>query len=635
MVIYNINNFNIPSTIFSPDSIKSKFKIVTNSDAVTLKNDLNQQIALNSGSYKAIIQVDGTIYASELREINGSSLYFTYAKQLDVPLNFVIHDNTFSQSSILGDLFALNIEESNDNYVELEVSFSDNKFTISFTSPEQFTVEVDSSGNLTIDGESQSDGFTFTKGSVTIRNISTCANVYNLLAKDRTVSVLDDEPMDDYYYEYDVENKILVKKQIVFDGVQIDKYGSVLNIVKGTSVGVNMESIYDFDREEYLDTNEKNMFHTGDGKISQFILSRLISSIVNEENGIGMYDYGFFKASDILFVSYAYIGSSYAYLTYSKAKAHTDSCVYSDDTSIETGVKFYIKKGKSITIKTNNLDNVVLKHDDADFATQLHAAVRKGVGVFSNPLFNVKKYKDDTTQITVTYNYTNSSNYYEMDIYDDVTRYKIQDNRKVNGNQSTETKYYYRYRTYPEVEMTNTKSKVNMFKKKNYDYVADSAEATVLYSKIDVNSYSIIEKNSVLNVNPNNFQITLPKEKVSVDTFGRIGLMEDGELTVVTVLYQPTTGAIYAKHKDSIMNSDEFVSFFNSVSSYFKADTSCDYTQIKYKNLDGKDITLEFPVSTLFVSEPLNGSMGLFYRVYYKNVSDVGFFEALSYEIKY
>jgi len=634
MVIYSIKNFQIPSTIFSPDSIRSKFRIVTNSDTVTLKNDLNQQIALNSGSYKAVIQVDGTIYSSELRGIDGTSLYFTYAKQLDIPLNFIVHDNTFSQKSILEDLFALNIEESNDKYVELEIRSDNDKIILSFISPEQFTIEADSHG-LTIDGNSQSDGFTFTKGSVTVKNTSTCADVYNLLIKDRTIATLNDEPMDDFYYEYDVINKILLKKQIIFDGVEIDKYGSVLNIVKGTSVGVNMESIYDFDREEYLDTNEKNMLHTAKGKISQFVLSRLISSIVNEENGIGMYDYGFFKASDILFVSYAYIGSSYAYLTFSKAKAHTDSCIYSDDTSIKTGVKFYIKKGKGITIRTNNLDNVVLKYDDADFATQLHAALKKGVGVFSNPLFNVKRYKDDTTQITVKYNYRNSKNYYEMDIYDDVTRYKIQDTRKVNGNKSTETKYYYRYKRYPEIEMRNTKSRVNMFKKKNYDYVADSAEAIILYSKINVNSYSIIEKNSVLNVNPNNFQITLPKEKVSVNTFGRIGLVEDGELTVVTVLYQPTTGAIYAKHKNLIMNSNDFVSFFNGVSSYFKADTSCDYTQIKYKNLDGKDIMLEFPVSTLFVSEPLNGPMGLFYRVYYKNVDDVGFFEALSYEIKY
>jgi len=635
MKIYKVNNFQLSSSVFAYESISNKYRLKTNPDMVVFIDDLKQEISLNSGNNRVAFQVDGTIFFGEKQEV-GDGIYTTYPVKLDSPAAFVIHDNSFNQTDILKDLYGISIKEDNDDPVEVDINITSSKVELGFSVPEQFTLTITKDG-VDIDGNAQSDNFSFKQGSVTVKGELSNSDMFATATKDRTIADLNDSDENEYYYEYDVNNKIFIKKKLeIEDDVHISNFGSVLNIIKGTQLGVSMEEIYNIKDDTYYNTNSFKIIWIEDGVIKEFNTSRILSVLTEvDDNGVTLFDHGFFKTSDYMFPGYVYVGSSYAYITYYRSKAKRDECTYSEETGLETAFKVKVKKDSGIEVKTDNTTKTVLTHSDADFATDLFKVLQKGVGVFYNHLFKLKKYKDEGDKITITYNYKNSDNNYVMTIEDQTTRFVIEDTRKVDGDESTETKRYYRYHTEPMVDLSNTKSQVNIFKKKWIDDIADPTDIGIIYAgKLQLTSYQVVEKDSMIILNPYNTDVTFDREKVSIDTLARIAMIQDNELKIIHLIYQPTTGSIYTKIDGNVVEAKDYVSLFNDNSDYFKAKITCDYAKLTFKTLANEDRVLEFPISTYFIAEPLNGTNGMFYRVYYKNIQDVGYIDAIKYTIK-
>jgi hypothetical protein len=633
--MYKVNNFIVSDSLFSYSFLQDKFGVKFTSDYLVLYNIINQQISFNSGKYKVLFQLDGSIFKSSIKEIPDTGKYVTFAKQLDAPVNMVIHDNNFKTKDILFFLFGLEIEESNDDEINFDVikDTSNSKIDISIIQPTQINITI-TPNSVTIDGEEQKEDFSYTKDTVRIKSKLAIDKYYDYINRDLVVSTMNDDNINEYYYEFDVENNILLKKQIEFsDELYIDNYSSVLRKIKDSTLGVNLETIYDYEADWYPDTTEVSIINAYDKKVKHYPISRLISACTEEKNGVALYDYGYFKSSHKLIVTYCYVSSSYAYLTYTKSKITEDVCDYTSDVELETGLKLKIKKGKAIEVKTNNLDKLEWIRNDADFVKELLNKLKHGVGIFYNHLFTLKKYKDDTKEIDILYNYKNKDNNYNMHITDQTTRYLIEDTKNSDGDSTTQTVRYYRYKTYPIVEMSSTKSQVQMNKKKFYDILADEDNGTIYYSKIIVPPLSVVEKNSTLNVNSNNNNVTFKREKISTNLLARLAVTVDDEVAIIKSYYQPRTAAIYGVVNDEIYSGEDFKKFFNDASDFYHLDITCDYTKISYKNLAGDDIVLEFPVSTIFVSAPYNSKDGRFYRIYYKNIQDIGVIEAINYNI--
>jgi len=635
MNIFKVSTFKITSSVFDNTTFYTKYGIKTNPDAVVLKNEEKQQLSLNNGTYKANFQFDGTIFKSIKEKVDDDN-YVTYPKQISSPGAFVVHEDDFDQTDVLKDLIGMSIKEEDDNYVELEVKTDSDKVTVSFLSPEQFDVVVTDSSIQIDGGDDVDDNFEFTKGKVTIKGLISNSDIYSKLTESKVIADLQDSDDNEYYYEYDVANNVFAKKKLeITDDYVFSDYGAVLNKLKDIGIGASMEEIYDIDNEKYFDSDQMKIINIRDSVIRELNTSRILSLLTQEDDdGVVLYDYGYFKSTDLMYPGYVYYGSSYIYISYYRSKVEHDDCTYSDDTGTETALKLKIKKNKEIEIKTDNTAKTILTHSDADFSNDFIKVLKRGVGVFHNHLFDIKKYKDEGDKITVVYNYDDSDNNYTMEIDDQTTRYVCEDTRKVDGDDSTETKRYYRYKTYPILEFSNTKSKLNMFKKKWIDYVADPTDSGLIYAgSITVPAYQVLEKNKMLILNPYNTDVDFDKEKVSIDTLARIAMIQDDELKIINIIYQPSTGAVFTKIGDDIVKASDYVDLFNDNSDYFKAKVTCDYARINFKNLDNEDRVLEFPISTYFIAEPLNGVNGMFYRVYYKNAKDIGYIDAIKYTI--
>ena len=635
MLMYKIDSFIISDSLFSYNAFKNKFGIRFTSEYVVLKNKRQQQISLNDSKYKAMFQLDGTIFKSSVKEVKDTGKYVTFAKELDIPVNMVVHENKFKAKDIIFSVLGMEIEESNDDEIEFNIvkDVNNKEVVIYFSQPENISMIIDKDG-VKIDDEVQNEDFVFKKETVKITSKMSNNKYYDYINRDIVLSKMEDTNIDDYYFEFDVENNVLTKKNIIFlDDLYIDNLSTVMKKIKDSSIAVNIESIYDFENDWYPNTNEVSIINTYNKKVKHFPISRLISACVTTKDGVGLYDYGYFRSSHKLIVSYCKVSSSYAYITYKKSKKTEDICDYNSEIDLETGLKLKLKKNKEIEVKTNNLDKLEWVKKDKDFSNELLKKLKRGVGVFYNHLFNIKKYTDDTEEIDVLYNYKNKDNNYNLHITDQSTRYLIEDTKKSDGDTSTQKKRFYRYKTDSIVTMSSTKSEIQMNKKKFYDILGDENNGTIYFSKISVPPLSVVEKNSTLNINSNNNNVTFKREKIATNLLARLSVTVDDEVNIIKSYYQSRTGVIYAIINDEVYGSQKFKDFFNSASHFYQLDISCDYTRIEYISLDGNKNTLEFPVSTLFVSAPYNDTRGRFYRVYYKNIKDIGTIDAISFNI--
>lgn len=636
MKIYKLWEFHIPNEIFdflnkqSAEGINVK---ITN-DYVVLSSADKKELSLNKSSYKAMFQIDSIRYSSALKDAGDYKI--TYFEQLGGDTSYVLHKGHFDKDAIIGALFGLKISDSDNNEIKFNFRYSGDTATFDFTSPVSDIIQLNSDGSVSIGGKNSTDQLNYTNSTLSVSVNSNNKNAFSISSSiPESVDLLNAD-ISNYYIEYNPENKTLTKKTLEIDGSIIGDYGDVLNVFKDTNIAANMFTLYFTDTKEYIPRDTYAIVDYSNNNIISTQFSRITSVLITIEDNVPMHNYGFFKTSDRIFPSYAYVGSSFAYIKYSKAKASNNPCVLSDDNSLELALELYVRKNKGITIKKNNTVKTELLESDADFGNKFLNALKKGFGVFHDSLFNMKRYSDDGTHIKVQYNYQSSNNYYEVDIYDENTRYKIVETQKVGGDTQQHTVYYRLYKKNPTLELSNTKAVINMLKKVQIDFVSDIEGAMNYVSSVKIEPMSVIERSNTIIVNPNNFSVNFAGGNQSIDLFGMTFLTIDDKQVGYNILYQNTSDTIYVYDTSSKKNMDinDFIKLFNQSCDNYKMESSCSYAVLEYKALDNKKMSVQFPVSTLFLVELVNGPKGIYYRIYYKNANDIGHVEALSHQLK-
>ena len=635
MKVAKINAYYIPDSLLDFSYIGKDFRIETTSKYVTMYNSIKQ--GLNLYDTTAKFTLDGIRFRTISK--SGDNIKVFAAKELDNNMNYVVKKGTFKRDGFLSDLLKIAVKDKQDRKIIMTTTYDkvDDSVIIDVSSPESLHIEIKSDGSLKVNGENKSGKLNETVNDFSISAIKDNQSIYNAIKNPTLKTItLQDTDTQEYYLEFDVDNETLTQKNLKITNTDNFCFGDTLMQLNDSDIWANVIELYDKANDTYPDLNQYVLFSVKKNLVQSFSKSRVITFLTELDDNIPQYDYGFFKTSESIFLGYVYISSSYAYITYYKAKAKkTNSCEKSDDTSLEIAVKFKIKRGKGISIIKDNTAKTVIKDDSAAVGDELLKNFRKGAGVFCNSLFNLKKYKDDGSKIEITYNYTNSKNYYKIEIYDENTRYKIVSTKVVNGDSKSTTKYVFRYKTTAIYELKDTHSLINIAKKVAYDLAADSNLGVINYSATTVGPLTVSQRGELLLLNPNTTTVKFPRIKGNRTYFGRVYLKGDTD-TPFSIIYQPTTGVIYAyNEKDkTAQDIDTFKDTFNKSVDRFKIDSSCDYAKLEYKDLDGKDKFLEFPMSCLFIAELLNGTDGLFYRIYYKNAEASGVVEATKYNIK-
>ena len=636
MNIYKVWEYHIPSEIFDFYNKKSVngFDIKLKNDYVVFISSDKKELSLNTSSTKATYQIDSIRYSSEMKDAGNYKI--TSFKQIGGDASYVVHKGTFDKDQIIAVLFGLSITDKNNNTVEFSYKQAGDDLIFDISSPVETTITFHKDGSVDIDGTSSTDKLDYKNDTLEVKVVTDNKSTYNTASSLPPSVKLTDSDESEYYLEYDIDNEVLIKKALQCDDDPMtDNYGAVLNKYSDVGLAANMLSFYLLDEDKYLDRSEYAIANYNNGKICSTQISRIISNLVDVEDNIAMHDYGFFKTSGRVYPSYAYVGSSFAYIKYSRAKASLEPCTLNDDTSDELALYFKVRKNKGVEIKQDKTAKTVLKYSDADFANNLLKYLRKGFGAFSDPLFTLKRYTDDGSHIKVLYNYQNSKSNYQVDVYDETMRYKVIETRRVNGDTDTKTYYYRMYKSNAEMELRNTKAKLNMFKKVQIDFISDAALAANYVSSVSLDPFSVLERSNAIIVNPNNFGISIPKSKISLSLFGMTALLVDSKQVVYNILYQNTSDTIYVFDTANNKNVDikDFTKLFNNECDNYKLESACSYSILEYKTLNNKTLQVEFPVSTLFLIELVNGPKGIYYRIYYKNAEDIGTVEAISHKI--
>lgn len=631
MRIYKLWEFHIPNSVFEFEFKKKRLDLKVANEYVALKAPDKRELSLNISTTKAKFQVDNIIYTSEL--INAKDYKVTKFKQLGSLMPYVVHKGNFDKDAILKELFLLEIKDSNNEEIKFSVEVLGENVKFTFTSPKSVTIELKDKYYI---NSQANDNLDYKDGSFSIKALSSFNEVKNkILSVPPSVQLVDND-ISEYYLVYDIDNQTLIKKELqLSDEYVIDKYASVLIKLKDIPISANIHSVYFYEEERYPDNNEYAVVLAKENKIYSTEISRVISSMITIENSKPMYNYGLFRSTDRLFPSYAYVSSSYAYISFSRAKASLNECQYSDDNSLELALKLKIKKNNQISITKDNTVSTILNYKDEQFANEYLKALKKGFGVFSNSLFTLKRYKDEGSHIYVYFNYQNSKNYYKLDIYDEATRYKIIETKKVNSQTTQNTKYYGRYKHNSEFFLNSTKTYLNMLKKEHIDYMSDVDTGIYYVSTFKVPPLTVINKSNALVFNPNNFDVEFEHSKVSTSLLGMTAIIVDGSLKIYDIYYQGTSDTIYVIDTDTKerVDIDTFRELFNESTNFYKLESSCSYAVFKYKNLDNQELSVEFPISTIFLTELVNSVNGVYHRTYYKNINDIGMFESLQYQI--
>ena len=631
MKIYKVWEFHIPSEVFDIGERKKGFKVLTKNNYVVLSSESNKMLSLFDGAVRAKYQIDGIKFASEKISIGDYDLTRFRKIGLDAP--WVVHKGNYNRDGIFDSLFGLKLKDDDDKQISFSFYSDDNNVYFTFDAPVSITMKVTSDGKVTIDGNIQKDPLDFKKDTLSIKASKDNKNIYTKTKDDTPYVTLTDSDTSEYFLEYDIKNKTFVKKECSKSDLIVSKYADVLYSISNTPICFNITNFYLSNEEKYVGKEDYSITTGENNIVYSAPKSRLVSASIEYKDKTPIYDYGLFTSTDKLIPMYAYVSRSFVYVEWFRAKASVDPCNLTDDGSLEMVYKLKVKKDK-IEVKKDKTGKTVLSDTSSDFAEKYFKALKKGFGVFSNDLFTLKRYKDDGSKVEVKFNYKNSKSYYQIDIYDENTRYKIVETKKVDGDTSQKTYYYYRYRKDPEKELRGTDSAINMYLKEFFDIESDMNTGEVNISSLSVDSLTVSDYANILVVNPLTTKIKFGSLKTSPETFGRTAAVIGGDLKFYKIMYQGISDTIYVvDDSDNKITISDFVKMFNQSTDHYKMEDACAYSQLEYKDASGKDFTVEFPVSTLFLIEPINGAAGMMYRIYYKNSYDIGFFEGTQYKI--
>lgn len=635
MKIYKIWEFHIPNEVFdfANKTSLNGLNVKVKDNFVVFSASDEKEISLNSSKSRVNIQMDSIRYSSAVKDA-GKYKLVTFT-QIGGDTSYVLHKGNFNKDEVIGAMFGLQISDSDNNTIQFQFKKDGDTVTFDFSIPSTVTITIDKTGALTINGDKVSGNLDYKKDTLSIKVATDNKSTHDISSTLPPSTSLKDSDADNYYLEYDPDNLTFMKQEIVLGDVILDKYSAGLTTIENLGVAANMLSIYYPDTEEYLDRSSYALANYENNKVCSTQISRIISSLIKVEDNIAIHNYGFFETSDRLFPSFTYVGSSFAYIKYSRAKASTNPCTLSDQDGIEVALYLRVRRNRGIEVKQDKTAKTNLLQSDKDFANKLLRNLKKGFGVFNDDLFSLKRYSDDGSHIKVQYNYQNSKNFYQADIYDETMRYKTVETQKVNGNVDTKTYYYRLYKHNPELQLKNTRANVNMYKKVQIDFESDVDTANNYVDSVDLAPSTVLERSDSIIVNPNSFPIKLQRAKEPISLFGVTVLPVDGKQVRYNMLYQPTSDTIYVfdTEQSKELSIEDFIKHFNTVCDHYKLESSCSYSILKYKTLDNKELETQFPVSTIFLTELVNGPKGFYQRIYYKNAEDIGHVEALVHKI--
>ncbi len=633
MNVYKVWDFIIPEEVF-PFASKSGFRVKIKDEYIVLESKDKKAFSFNNSSKLVNIQIDSIKYIPVLKETD--SYKYTYFKRVAMNTPFVVHKGSYDKGEILKALFGLDISDDDNNEIVFSLEYKDNSIEFSFEIPESFILSVTGDGKALLDSKEISN-IDITKNTVKVK-ASDIKTVYNKTTTKEIYAQLDESSMSssEYFIEFDVSSKTIKYKTIELTDCFVDRYGAVLRNVKNTDFYANISTFYIKSEDRYLGKDEFVMISSSSDTIQSSPKTRIYDVFIDYDSSIksAYYNYGFFKSTDKLVPMYAYVSSSYAYISFYRPKASIDSCTFSDNSSFEEVLKIKVQKNKDIKITKDKTAKTELIYNSKDFANKLLKSLKHGFGVFSSELFQLKKYRDKGDEINILFNYKNSKNYYSVDIYDETTRYKIVETKKINGQTQKKTHYFYRTKKDAEYELKNTKTVLNMAKKYLIDLETDSDLGHKTINTFKVGPLTVQNVSSVIMVNPDIVSAKFPKIKAGSDLFARTLIPDSNGTTFYNIKYQGYSDTIYVEDEDgSRISIDTFSKMFNSEVDHYKVEDACAYSELHYKSLSKESVVLEFPISTVFIVEMLNTTQGLVYRVYYKNAYDLGVVEALDYEI--
>ena len=635
MKIYKLWEFHIPDDVFDFQNKISNTGMqvkLTNNYVVFSAQD-KKKISLNGSSTKVAFQLDDIRFSSLTKKAGKYTI--TYFDQIGADMSYVLHEGHFDKDQVINSLLGLSVSDSDNNVIDFSFKVSSDSITINFSSPLLFQITVNKDGSTVVDGTKSTDTLNYTKDTLTVKAATDNKTIYETASTLPAHVDLVDANIDNYYIEYDPDNKTLVRKQLKISGYKIDNYGGVLNVLEDTGIAANMMDVYMINEDAYTTRGAYALAAYNNSKIISTQVSRIISLFINKEDNVYMHNYGFFKTSDRVYPSFGRFHRNIVEIKFYRAKSSSNPCVFSNDNSQELAFMIYVRKNRGVQLRHDKTVKTELVYSDANFANELLHKLNTGFGVFYNSLFDIREYQDDGSHIKILFNYQNNKHYYQIDIYDENMRYKIVETKKVNGDTRQTTTYYRMYNYNPILNLEETNSNINILKKIAIDFISDIDMISSYQSKVNVPSFSVLERSNILMVNPNNFDVTLPSAAASLDLFSKAVLLIDNSQNIFDILYQPTSDTLYAydeKNKKRI-NINDFIKLFNNTCDNYKMQATCSYAKLQYKTIDNKELELQFPISTMFLIELVNGPNGIYYRIYYKNAEDVGHLETISHKI--
>lgn len=641
--MFKIGPWFVSDALIRPEDLTTEYRLVFGLNYATIKNNTGQQLALNAVGVSGFAH-NGLIYETE--KVTGADLDVHYIRTPAIETGMVVRNGTYSASSnVLDTLDALigaSVIEDTDS--EVSCSVDPSTLTISFLTPEAFTVQTDGS-ELILDGESVV-GNTITVGTITFTADPAVMSTQLSLVRESANIVLPVEPYDAGYnlYTFDLSHTAdtvvgltATEEEVVLAGDTIfDDFGQGHRRIIGEDIYISNLGSYidDNGTEVYRDTDDHTYISLNGVQVKEYNLTQISSSVNTDLR----YVYDLLESTEKVYIAYLRPYSTYVLIDYyfSKTSVADGECAEISDTATATrAIRLKVYADKILSQYAHaDIDYIAPKADlTASEIENAYDKMHYGAGPFFAP-YKLYYYRDYGDRIKVVFNRETSSKYWTLEVEDQTTRWKAT-LTQTNGTLTSTlaTKYLQRYRfdgiwgIYP---VTNPYVLLNMKTKRAFDRVADTLETSFVNSAIDLDPKTIKLYTNIMYLNIANVVSSFPQLRL---TYSTLAVMEM-DSKFVEIVFQASSGAIYGRFLEgtnyTYIEKDQLVPLMNSIDANYQFTLTCNISKLVYFDEDGAEQNIPFSDSTLIASE----NIGAFKRIYYKNSSSNGFVIASSYEVQ-
>jgi hypothetical protein len=637
--IYKLDTNWVSSALMPLDIVMTNSNIDISSSSVNIFIGNDIALGLNIGSSRIAYKHNNIRFKTAKVSNNGKNI--TYVTRPSILRGFVGWEDGFSSASIVNDLLGINITDGPDS---VSVTIDSGLKTLTFSTGLVFSWDQ---GGLTVDGQSVSGStmLTATDGDVSVE-YSPDGVLRRLTGDFSDINMIEyNAPQDPYdlsYAHIDWDNGVYEDVEIVIDheDIVVDEYGHQYYRVPDYQFVVSASAIwFPGESKEYLPNDQFSFVipdSSGDG-FAEFSKDRMRAAI----NTATLYDDGLIRCSVKTYIGYAKVYSSYVYVDYYyiKQDQSDDECAMLED-SVSYGRACRLKiTNSAITMsnKSSDIATIELNPSAQQFAHDVYDKMRFGAGCFSSN-YKMYYYRDKRNRIEAVFNRESSSKYIKVLIEDQPTRYRATITVKSGTKTTTSTKNFARYSNSPVWNLGNTAS-INIPLKKAIDNVSDTDETLFTNSAITMDPDTIKILTRTLYINILSLLAEFPQMNLTYSTLGVVANTDaDGNIGFIQIVFQPATGAIYGKIADGnsyiYVERSALTDMLNEINETYEFSLTCNMSQLIYEDLNGVQRVFPFSNSTMIIAEIVNGSTGMFYRLYYKNADSYGFVNAKTYKIE-